>query len=309
MSGVTDRPFREIVQLFRPGLVVSEMIASSEQNIKVFKKTIKKNFSTRRQEFAPTSIQLVGNELKQMSMGAKIIEDEGGDIVDINMGCPAKKIVGRLAGSALMKEPNAAIKIIRAVVKSTRLPVTLKMRLGWDDNCLSAKSIAIAAEDVGIQMLTIHARTRCQFFKGKADWKSVKKIKQVVNIPIIINGDIYDTRTAKDALDASGADGVMIGRGALGKPWVLNEVAANVFGCRDISSLVLKDIADLIVSHLQKTVLFYGESEGVRIFRKHLCAYLKGLGYSKNIIKDIATDADFESVCFKITKLLNSELR
>ena len=305
MAGTTDRPSREIAQLFNTGLVVSEMIASSEQNIIALKKTVEKNLFGKKQDSAPTSIQIAGNEPTPMSTAAKIIEDEGGDIVDINMGCPAKKVVGQLAGSALMKDPQSAIQIIQAVVNATNLPVTLKMRLGWDENLLSAGEIAVAAEKLGIQMLTIHARTRNQFFNGKADWKSVKRIKKLVNIPVIINGDICDTKTAKDALSQSNADGVMIGRGALGKPWVFNDIAAEIFGFKTAKKLPVKDFPALIIYHLKKIVLFYGEKDGVRIFRKHLSAYLKNFGYSNENIKKIVTDDSYKSVCNKIINLFN----
>ena len=293
MAGVTDLPSREIAQLFNPGLVVSEMIASSEKDKFFFEKSVKVNLSkvTKSELKCPTAIQIAGHEIEWMTYAAKVIEAEGGSIVDLNMGCPAKKIVGRLAGSALMKEPRHALKIIEAVVNSTNLPVTLKMRLGWDEQSINAAVIAKSAEDIGVKMITVHARTRSQFFKGNPDWSLVKLVKDSVSIPTIINGDIIDISSAKLAVKRSCADGIMVGRGAIGKPWLLNDISKSLYG--NVSSRTTNTIllVDLVLLHFDKILTFYGKDSGLRMFRKHLASYLKNATVSLSDCKALMTES------------------
>ena len=216
MSGVTDFPYREIVKKFKPGLVFSEMIASRaliEKNLKTLK-MIKKASN----DFY--AIQIAGCDPTIMGEAAKICEDVGADLVDINMGCPVKKVVNGYAGSALMKDEMLASSIIELVVKSVNIPVTLKMRKGWNNECLNAPKLAKIAENSGIKMITVHGRTRCQMFKGNADWIFIRNVKENVKIPVVVNGDIKNIKDYKKALEQSGADGVMIGRGCYGKPWI-----------------------------------------------------------------------------------------
>ena len=220
MSGVTDYPYREIVKRFKPGLVFSEMIASRaliSQNLKTMK-MIKKT------DNYISAIQIAGCEPDVMRDAAKICEDSGADLIDINMGCPVKKVVNGYAGSALMKNELLSKKILESVSSSVNIPVTLKMRKGWDDNNLNAPKIAKIAEESGIKMITVHGRTRCQMFRGKSDWKFIKNVKKSVNIPVLVNGDINNDNDLDQAINQSNADGVMIGRGSYGKPWIFEEL-------------------------------------------------------------------------------------
>ena len=221
MSGVSDYPYREIVKKFKPGLVFSEMIASRaliEKNRKTLK-MIKKDSNDL------YAIQIAGCDPKVMGEAAKMCEDFGADIIDINMGCPVKKVVNGYAGSALMKDELLALSIIESVVNSVDIPVTLKMRKGWDDKSLNAPKLAKMAENAGIKLITIHGRTRCQMFRGKSDWKFIKNVKKAVKIPVIVNGDITNMFEFKRALSFSCADGVMIGRGSYGRPWIFEEIS------------------------------------------------------------------------------------
>ncbi len=292
MAGVTDTPSREIAQLFNPGLVVSEMIASSEQNKEYFERTVRSNLSYKRKSDSrcPTAIQIAGNEKDWMAYAAKVIYNEGGDLIDINMGCPAKKIVGKLAGSALMREPLTALKLIESVVEASDLPVTLKMRLGWDQENINAKEIAKGAEQCGIQMITVHARTRNQFFKGKAQWEKIREIKDEISIPVIVNGDIVDMRSAQLALNASRADGVMIGRGALGKPWLIQDISYQIYNAHGVKLNNFVSLDKLITSHLGRILSFYGKENGVNIFRKHLAGYLNSLPVDKKVKRSLMTE-------------------
>lgn len=293
MAGVTDVPSRAIAKLFSPGLVVSEMIASSEKNKEYFEKTVKDNLysGNKSSRGCPTAIQIAGHEIEWMTYAAKVIEFEGGDVIDINMGCPAKKIVGRLAGSALMKEPKHALKMLEAIVNSTTLPVTLKMRLGWDLDNINAPYIAKSAEDIGIQMITIHARTRNQFFNGKAYWSLVKAVKNLVSVPVIVNGDIVDKTSAADAIQNSFADGIMIGRGAIGNPWLISELANFLYSSSQEATPAKKlSPYELINLHLQKTLNFYGRDIGLKKFRRHLCNYLKPIALESSYRKSIMTE-------------------
>ena len=272
MSGVTDYPYREIVKKFKPGLVFSEMIASrallaqNSKTMKMIKKT--DNYLS--------AVQIAGCDPEVMAEASKICEDKGADIIDINMGCPVKKVVNGYAGSALMRDEMLATKILESVSNSVKVPVTLKMRKGWDDNSLNAPEIAKIAENCGIKMITIHGRTRCQMYKGKSDWKFVKNVKSNVKIPVLVNGDITNTANLKQALKESEADGVMIGRGSYGKPWIFHELNSNKKNFK-INDNFKKQI---ILNHLQLSLDHYGKDVGLKSFRKHLGWYSKSINNS-----------------------------
>ena len=272
MSGVTDYPYREIVKKFKPGLVFSEMIASrallaqNSKTMKMIKKT--DNYLS--------AIQIAGCDPEIMVEASKICEDNGADIIDINMGCPVKKVVNGYAGSALMKDEILATKILESVSNSVKVPVTLKMRKGWDDKSLNAPKIAKIAENSGIKMITIHGRTRCQMYKGKSDWKFVKNVKSNVKIPVLVNGDITNKENLKQALKDSKADGVMIGRGSYGRPWIFEELCSHKKNFK-IDHNLKKQI---ILNHLQLSLDHYGKDIGLKSFRKHLGWYSKSINNS-----------------------------
>ena len=272
MSGVTDYPYREIVKIFKPGLVFSEMIASraliaqNSKTMKMIKKT--DNYLS--------AVQIAGCDPEVMVEASKICEDNGADIIDINMGCPVKKVVNGYAGSALMKDEILATKILESVSNSVKVPVTLKMRKGWDDNSLNAPKIAKIAENSGIKMITIHGRTRCQMYKGKSDWKFVQNVKNNVKIPVLVNGDITNKENLKQALKDSKADGVMIGRGSYGRPWIFQELYSSKKKIK-INNNLKKQI---ILNHLQLSLDHYGKDIGLKSFRKHLGWYSKSINNS-----------------------------
>ena len=275
MSGVSDYPYREIVKKFDPGLVFSEMIASRaliEKNRKTLK-MIKKDSNDL------YAIQIAGCDPKVMGEAAKMCEDFGADIVDVNMGCPVKKVVNGYAGSALMKDELLALSIIESVVNSVNIPVTLKMRKGWNEKSLNAPKLAVKAEKAGVKLITIHGRTRCQMFKGKSDWEFIKTVKEVVKIPVIVNGDITNISEFKEAQSLSCADGVMIGRGSYGRPWIFKEMSQDFSKNKNfkISNSLKKDI---ILEHFSNSLNHYGEEVGIKSFRKHLGWYSKSINNS-----------------------------
>ena len=271
MAGITDLPFRTLVASFGAGLVVSEMVASVDM-INARPGTLEKAELGLGVE--GTAVQLAGREAAPMAEAARMVEGQGARVIDINMGCPAKKVTQGYSGSALMKTPDHALRLIEAVVNAVKVPVTLKTRLGWDDNMLNAPQIAARAEAAGITMITIHGRTRCQFYKGSADWAAIAGVKQAVSVPVIANGDIISTDAARQALAQSGADGVMIGRGAQGKPWLLARVAHDLFGAPAPIIPQGADFARMVSDHYEAIIRFYGEVIGLRVARKHLGWYM-----------------------------------
>ncbi|MEM7318575.1 MAG: tRNA dihydrouridine synthase DusB, partial [Pseudomonadota bacterium] len=221
-----------------------------------------------------TVVQLAGREARWMSEAAKQVADRGAAVIDINMGCPAKKVTNGYSGSALLKTPDHAISLIEAVVNAVDVPITLKTRLGWDDNLMNAPDVARRAEQAGVQMVTIHGRTRCQFYKGHADWAAIARVKQVVSIPVVANGDITTSAQAQSALNVSGADGVMIGRAAQGRPWLLAQIAHDLFGAPAPVLPKGADLVELVCGHYQAMLSFYGAELGLRVARKHLGWYM-----------------------------------
>lgn len=293
MAGITDLPFRKLVSSFGAGLVVSEMIASQEM---VQSKPGEREKAELGFAIENTSVQLAGREATWMARAARIVEDNGARVLDINMGCPAKKVTSGLSGSALLRDLDHALTLIEAVVAEVSIPVTLKTRLGWDDNCLNAAELAKRAESAGIQMLTVHGRTRCQFYKGKADWDAIRPIKDAVDIPVIANGDIIDASAARNALDASGADGVMIGRGVQGRPWQLAQISHDVFGTPAPVIPRGQDLVEMIIGHYESMHSFYGEAMGNRVARKHLGWYMDHLATPFPLRKRLLTERNSAEV-------------
>jgi len=271
MSGVSDLPFRRAAARFGVGLVVSEMVAS-EELARARADVVRRAAGDG--EVFPFVIQLAGREARWMAEGARLAEAAGADVIDINMGCPSRQVTGALSGSALMRNLDHAMTLIEATVAATTKPVTLKMRLGWDWNCLNAPELAVRAESAGIQLVTVHGRTRNDFYNGEANWAAVKAVKEATSIPLIVNGDIVDDATARDALDQSGADGVMIGRAATGRPWLPGAVAQALETGGALQAPLLDIQRDAALTHYRETIAHYGAPLGLRMARKHLAAYV-----------------------------------
>lgn len=293
MAGITDRPFRDLVLRFGAGMVVSEMVASQEM---VQAKPGVRERAELSADVENTAVQLAGREAHWMAEAARQVADRGARVIDINMGCPAKKVTNGYSGSALLKTPDHALTLIEAVVAAVDVPVTLKTRLGWDDTLLNAPDVARRAQDAGVQMVTIHGRTRCQFYKGRADWRAIRAVKDAVSIPVIANGDIVDTSAARTALDQSGADGVMIGRGAQGKPWVLAQVSHELFGASAPEIPQGAELIDMVRAHYQAMLTFYGADLGLRVARKHLGWYMDEAGTPATLRRAVLTSRDSDDV-------------
>jgi len=302
LAGITDVPFRNLVQSFGAGLVVSEMVASHEM---VQKKPGVRERAELGFGIESTSVQIAGCDAYLMAEAARMIEANGAKIIDINMGCPAKKVTSGQSGSALMRTPDFALELVEAVVQATSLDVTLKMRLGWDDNSLNAPEIAKRAEAAGVKMITVHGRTRCQFYKGAADWQAIGRVKRAVSIPVIANGDIVDVTSARQALQQSGADGVMVGRGAQGRPWVLAQIAHDLFGTPAPQIPQGSALVDMVTQHYSDMISFYGRDFGQRVARKHLGWYMDDAQTPKALRTEILTQSDPDRVLSQIPSALS----
>jgi len=271
MSGVSDLPFRRLAARYGAGMVVSEMVAS-ESFVRGDAET---QMRTEAQDQGLHVVQLAGREAHWMGEASKVIADLGADVIDINMGCPAKKVTSGYSGSALMRDLDHALTLIEATVEAVDIPVTLKMRLGWDDTSINAPDLARRAEDAGVQLVTVHGRTRCQFYKGRADWHAIAAVREAVSIPLIANGDCKGIGDAEAMLESSGADGVMIGRGAYGRPWLPGHVGHYLATGERLAEPSGTELADLVVEHYEALLCLYGEQAGLRIARKHLGWYLE----------------------------------
>lgn len=307
MSGVTDMPFRRLVKRMGAGLVVSEMIASQAM-IRQTRQTMKMIEKSAEEE--PMAVQLAGCEPEVMAEAARLNQDLGAQIIDINMGCPVKKVVNGHAGSALMRDESLAAKIIEAIVKAVSVPTTLKMRTGWNDQSRNAPQLAKIAEDCGIQMITVHGRTRCQLYNGKSDWAFIRKVKDAVKIPVIGNGDVVSLQDAENLLEQSSANGVMIGRGAYGRPWFLQQVGTYLKEKTILADPSLSEQYKIIKEHVEAMFAHYGEETGVKIAKKHVGWYSKGLDSSADfrvVINQTDTASSMSSLIDEYYKnLLNS---
>lgn len=296
VTGVTDLPFRRQVKRYGVGLVFSEMIASRPMIEEYRQKKERADYTA---EF-PLAVQLAGCEPEMMAEAARMSVDFGAAIIDMNFGCPVKRVVHKFAGSALMKDELLSARIMEATVKASSVPVTIKMRLGWDDTNKNAPRMAKIAEESGVQVVTVHGRTRNQMFNGTANWEEIRAVKESVKIPVIVNGDILTPQDAARALKASGADGVMIARGAYGKPWLLRQVMDYLRTGSHAPQPEACEIGRVMQEHYDDILRFYGEHNGVAVARKHLSWYLASLPGSEGVATDIKTLKSSDSVKAKI---------
>ncbi len=303
MAGISDAPFRTIAERYGAALVVSEMIASASLTSGMAEMQRKLRPSGR----LPHVVQLAGNEEKWLVLGARMAADAGADIIDINLGCPSKKVTNGYAGSALMRVPDKALALIEAVIGAVDLPVTVKMRLGWNDQQINAPLIARLAEGAGVRMLVVHGRTRQQFYKGRARWEPVRDVVEAVSIPVVVNGDVVDTASARKALAASGAAAVMIGRGAQGQPWIVGQVNRGLTGRGVFCSPDKEELVDVIIGHYREILTTYGRELGVRVARKHLRWYLQRAGIGEPDIRQssLLTLDDAERVIATVGEMLD----
>ncbi|GBE43781.1 tRNA-dihydrouridine synthase C [bacterium BMS3Bbin10] len=309
MSGITDLPFRKLARRLGAGLVVSEMIASKSL-IGNGREDLRR---IQRGGERPFAVQLAGREAHWMAEGARIAAGHGADIIDINMGCPAKQVTRGLSGSALMRDIGHALGLIEAVVSAVELPVTLKMRMGWDHDTLNAPELAKRAEQAGIQMISVHGRTRSQFFNGTADWGFVARVKQAVAVPVVVNGDIRSLADIRAALSLSKADGVMIGRGCYGRPWFPGCAAAAIADGGEIVPPSLRQKKEIVLEHYEEMLAHYDAHYGVRNARKHLGWYLEdalGAGEdAKHWRQQLFAEENPQKVRGKITEFYDQRLQ
>lgn len=299
MAGITDVPFRNLVSHFGAGLVFSEMIASRELvTTRKFSQAAKR--AGMHGAKGPTAVQIAGREASWMAECARICVDQGADLIDINMGCPAKKVTGGLSGSALLRHPDHALSLISAVIAAVDVPVTLKTRLGWDEPSPQTRAFLRRAQDAGIAMVTVHGRTRCQFYKGRADWNAVKDVTQDLSVPVIVNGDITSPEQAALAQEHANAAGVMVGRGARGRPWLLAEIAADRAGSAAFQRPTGDALCEMISTHYTDMLTFYGPKLGLRVARKHLGWYADGEGLDAQDRALLLTATDPETVLAQI---------
>lgn len=288
LAGITDLPFRQLVAGFGATWVVSEMVASQEM---VQAKPGMRERAELGFDQQATAVQLAGREPRWMAEAARMVEAGGARLIDINMGCPAKQVTNGASGSALMRDPDHALRLIEAVVGAVSVPVTLKMRLGWDHDSLNAPLIAARAEAAGIRAVTIHGRTRQQFYKGRADWPAIAAVSAAVRVPVVANGDIHDGNDARAALDAARASAVMVGRAAQGAPWRLAQIAAALAGRAGPAAPTGAALVDLVAAHHTRMLGFYGAALGGKVARKHLGWYMEGAGTPKPLRREVLTAA------------------
>lgn len=303
MSGVTDRPFRRLARRLGAPLVVTEMIASHAVLRDVREETRKAEIDA---EDTPAVVQIAGWEPEVMAEAARMMADRGADAIDINMGCPAKKVVNRYAGSALMRDEGLAGRIMEAVVGAVDLPVTLKMRLGWDADSHNAPSLARIAEDAGIKLITVHGRTRCQMYTGTADWGAIRAVVDTVSVPVVANGDVVSIETARACLRQSGAAGVMIGRGCYGRPWFPAQVAAALTGGEVRPDPDAEERRAILAEHLDAMLGHYGTQAGIRNARKHIGWYTDGLPGSAAFRQRVNNTTDPATVFAEIDRFFGA---